>query len=233
MSMYPRPPTPIDRPSSPGALPSAVPSAADSYAHSQLASLLNFRPSSRDLISGIAPHVYEESGEALRRLAYRSRSRRRRRSPSPGQDCRRRTGGGGAARILEVRQSPLRVSPVLSFEDMYGKAGSQESIVLEVTEIVVPVLAAVPPPARPEQPIAEKMVSATTGKKTKRNSFRIDRVFKSVHPVSQHQLPVLKLVWQNFCSPPKITRALLVVFHSHTHSYSIPSNNVQTICKCM
>lgn len=88
-----------DRSKSPPPSPSAQQQAA------RLAALLNFRPSSRDVISGIAPHVFDDQPSAYRR----SRSRRRRRTSS--LERRRRSVSPAPHR------SPLRLSAVISVDE--------------------------------------------------------------------------------------------------------------------
>ncbi|KAG7440078.1 uncharacterized protein BT62DRAFT_938415 [Guyanagaster necrorhizus] len=65
------------------------------------AAIANFKPTPREVISGIAPHVFED-----RRYLQRRRSSRR--NGSPG---RRQRGRQGAKR------SPLRVSAVINLDD--------------------------------------------------------------------------------------------------------------------
>ncbi|KAF7300843.1 hypothetical protein MKEN_01310300 [Mycena kentingensis (nom. inval.)] len=103
-----------------GAASASTPAQAynPAHQHTQLAALLSFRPSTRDLIAGIAPHVLLEvdtrprmhmrmrsrrprsrvrSLRACRRSRSRSRSRSASPSPSPSPSRRRR-----------MRESPLR-----------------------------------------------------------------------------------------------------------------------------
>ncbi|KAJ7052877.1 hypothetical protein C8F01DRAFT_561784 [Mycena amicta] len=126
-STYPRPPTPklpasiasrkphtappvIQRGRSG---PNPAPPVPATAASAQVTALLRFRPSTKDVISGIAPHVFLDFDER-RGGPARSRSRqirRRRRTPSP--ECRAPRRGRGSpspspSRRPRRTESPLR-----------------------------------------------------------------------------------------------------------------------------
>ncbi|KAJ7250178.1 hypothetical protein B0H12DRAFT_681319 [Mycena haematopus] len=135
------------------------PSLAQQQAQAQLTALLNFKPSSRDVISGIAPHVFDDQ-----RPSYRARSRRRlRRTSSP--ECRRRSMSPAPHSV----RSPLRLSAVLSVDDLdSAKAKGEENVVLEV--YTAPLSPLGQPPSDSHQ---------HDNKTTKRRGFRIDHVLKT------------------------------------------------------
>ncbi|KAF7340418.1 hypothetical protein MVEN_01961700 [Mycena venus] len=135
----------------------------------QLAALLRFRPSSRDVISGIAPHVFDDH-----RASPRSRSRRRRRTSSPSPERRRRSGSPAPHR------SPLRLSAVISVDDHGAivQHKGEENVVLEVytTPAHAPLPASLPfPPKSISSPSPDRNTN-----KPKRSSFRIDLVLKTL-----------------------------------------------------
>ncbi|KAK7064990.1 hypothetical protein R3P38DRAFT_63174 [Favolaschia claudopus] len=146
----------------------------------QIAALLNFRPSSRDVISGIAPHVFEDQRYPWR-SSPRSRNRRRGRTPSSERRPGRRSGSGS-----RTSKSPLRLSAVISLDvDEQGQQQhrGEENLVLGVYTApaprshtsCAPSLLSLAPPVTP----------STDGQdvkhipKSKRGGFRIDRVFKT------------------------------------------------------
>ncbi|KAJ7160599.1 hypothetical protein C8R43DRAFT_342093 [Mycena crocata] len=134
----------------------------------QITALLNFKPSSRDVISGIAPHVFDDQ-----RSSYRPRRRRRASSP----DCRphRRRSASPAS-----HRSPLRLSAVISVDDFGAVAQPklEENVVIELYT------APHHPPSAPSLPLPPpddiRSTSTSQAKKPKRNSFRIDRVLKTL-----------------------------------------------------
>ncbi|KAJ7857178.1 hypothetical protein B0H13DRAFT_2283316 [Mycena leptocephala] len=147
-----------------GELKNAAPS-LNAQQQAQLAALLNFKPSSRDVISGIAPHVFDDQ-----RSPYRPRRRRRTSNP----DCRRRS------RSPAPHRSPLRLSAVLSVDDLGAivQPRGEDNIVFEV--YTAPAHA--PPPTSIPLPVVKAMpVSANThGQNHKPKRFRIDRVLKTL-----------------------------------------------------
>ncbi|KAJ7088382.1 hypothetical protein B0H15DRAFT_289580 [Mycena belliarum] len=132
----------------------------------QLAALLSFKPSSRDVISGIAPHVFDDQ-----RSPRRPRPRRRNASP----DCRPRT----APPV--PRKSPLRLSAVISVDDhsVGTHAGREDNIVIGLYT------APTPSPRARRSPFVSKPVLITgpsDNKKPKRRGFGIERVFRTLIP---------------------------------------------------
>ncbi|KAF9007864.1 hypothetical protein BDQ17DRAFT_174792 [Cyathus striatus] len=77
------------------------PSSSPTYPNSTAAAIANFRPSPREIINGIAPHVFDD---------HRSFRRRRRPSRTPKPYWYTQSNGG-------VKSSPLRVSAVISWDD--------------------------------------------------------------------------------------------------------------------
>ncbi|KAF8152829.1 hypothetical protein K438DRAFT_1863896 [Mycena galopus ATCC 62051] len=133
----------------------------------QLAALLNFKPSSRDVISGIAPHIFDDQ-----RPTRRSRSRRRRHTSSP--ECRRRSMSPAPHR------SPLRLSAVISVDD-HGviEHKGEGSVVLELyTAPTLPLTPAVTATPIPIPIVSPSQIISNT--KSKRCGFRIDRVLKTL-----------------------------------------------------
>ncbi|KAJ7669073.1 hypothetical protein B0H17DRAFT_1335778 [Mycena rosella] len=135
---------------------SGVQAAPSAQQQAQLAALLSFKPSSRDVIGGIAPHIFDDQ-----RRPYRPRPRRRATSP----DCRPRPSSPAP------RRSPLRLSAVISVDE-HG-AGAQprrdDNIVIELYTT----------PSLPTETNSNPMLTPVTQRKPKRRSFRIDRVFKT------------------------------------------------------
>ncbi|KAJ7461359.1 hypothetical protein B0H11DRAFT_2241791 [Mycena galericulata] len=154
----------------------SVPPAVLSAQQAQLAALLSFKPSSRDVISGIAPHVFDDQ-----RSPYRPRHRRRSTSP----DLRPRR---SSSPNLGPRRSPLRLSAVIVDENgAIVQPKFEESIVLELctphTSTVS--LGPVSPASHPSPSVAPPMPSSLQPANeikdsSKRRSFRIDRVLKTL-----------------------------------------------------
>ncbi|KAJ7660860.1 hypothetical protein DFH06DRAFT_380921 [Mycena polygramma] len=145
----------------------------------QMAALLNFRPSSRDVISGIAPHVFEDQPQRSR---YRPRPRRR--TSTSSLACRRRSVSPAPNR------SPLRLPTAISLEGnndnafdhsgpvkaVYTTSKGEENIILQVYD-AAPLDD--PPPDSTVEPVPSP--SATQDKSpNRRNGFRIDRILKCV-----------------------------------------------------
>ncbi|KAF7367713.1 hypothetical protein MSAN_00835100 [Mycena sanguinolenta] len=128
-----------------------------------LTALLNFRPSSRDVISGIAPHVFDDQ-----RSSWRARSRRRRRTSS--QERRRRSASPAPHR------SPLRLSAVISVDEHGAIVDSKgdEDVVLAVYT-APPHAASLPSPPilKTASPVSSQSETQHNNKETKRRSFRI------------------------------------------------------------
>ncbi|KAJ7111249.1 hypothetical protein C8R44DRAFT_883074 [Mycena epipterygia] len=151
----------------------ALPSLSAQQQQAQLAALLRFKPSSRDVIGGIAPHVFDDSSPFPRRPRRRTSNphsnRRRSSSPAP-------------------RRSRSGLSAVISVDEHAPKR--EENIVLEVYTAPVRPAGAVPlarlPKAKP-LPVSSKSkslpassVEDNSDAKSKRHSFRINRVFKTL-----------------------------------------------------
>ncbi|KAJ7019492.1 hypothetical protein C8F04DRAFT_333645 [Mycena alexandri] len=129
----------------------------------QQAALLRFKPSSRDVISGIAPHVFDDQ-----RSSYRPRRRRQRR-PSP--ESRRRSVSPPPHR------SPLRLSVVISVED-HGASiiqpKAEDSIVLEVYAAQQSASLSLPLSS-----VTRTTPISATKNKPKHSTFNIPRVLKT------------------------------------------------------
>ncbi|KAJ6501782.1 hypothetical protein DFH09DRAFT_298394 [Mycena vulgaris] len=123
----------------------------------QQQALLSFKPSSRDVISGIAPHVFEDQ-----RSPYRPRHRRRATSP----DCRARP----STPTSTPRRSPLRLSAVTLVDEHQEK----------VEDIGMYAASPPAPLPLPRTPILVSLPSTTQKTKTKRRTFGMDRVLKTL-----------------------------------------------------
>ncbi|KAJ7159604.1 hypothetical protein C8R46DRAFT_1194895 [Mycena filopes] len=97
----------------------AAPPASISAA-AQQAALLRFKPSPRDVISGIAPHVFEDQRSGS--YYYRQQQHRRRRRRSSPEFIRRRSVSPSP------RHSPLRVSAVVDHDAAAAFIRPKESL---------------------------------------------------------------------------------------------------------
>ncbi|KAJ6569138.1 hypothetical protein B0H19DRAFT_1232094 [Mycena capillaripes] len=140
----------------------------------QLAALLSFKPSSRDVISGIAPHVFDDQ-----RPSYRSRRRRR----TSSSERRRRSVSPVPHRsplclVISVDDQGAIVQPKREesvLRQCYTESQGEESVVLQ--------LYTTPPHGSPPiiMPLPVSSPSAAEkNAKSKRPKFRIDRVFKTL-----------------------------------------------------
>ncbi|KAJ7474125.1 hypothetical protein FB451DRAFT_1247951 [Mycena latifolia] len=146
---------------------SRAPAALNAQQQAQLAALLSFKPSSRDVISGIAPHVFDDQHSL-----YRSRHRRR----ASSRERRRRMSSP------TPHKSPLRLSAATSVDEYSaGAQAKEDNIVIDLYTTPAP---AQPRTASISKPMIISLSSTNENTKPKRRTFSIDRVFKCVVSIS-------------------------------------------------
>ncbi|KAJ6602327.1 hypothetical protein B0H10DRAFT_660808 [Mycena sp. CBHHK59/15] len=140
----------------------------------QLASLLNFKPSSRDVISGIAPHVFDDRRPRHRRRSTSPDVRRRSASPDVGRP--ERPHARQASKSCAVIGSPLRVAAVISIDEDGVVVQSHLNRTRSRTRSCTPdsnARAAAPAPLPLPAPLPPPLDAVHIKSKSKRSSFRI------------------------------------------------------------
>jgi len=145
---------------------------AQQQERAQLAALSRFKPSSRDVISGFAPHLFNDQRPLHRRG---SRSRRRRQTSST--ECLRRSVSPAP------HTSPLRLPAVISVDEHGAiiQPQGEEAVILEVYT------ASSPPSLLPPPPVIFKATPVLISSPNQNNKphrqislFRIDRVLRTL-----------------------------------------------------